>query len=52
MIAQKYELTAQAMNNVFQYCTLKALQRKSNQILCVDIFHAVKKEFQKDGRSI
>jgi SpoVK/Ycf46/Vps4 family AAA+-type ATPase len=51
MIAQKYELTAKAMNNVFQNCTLKALQRKSNQILCVDVFHAIKKEFRKEGRS-
>lgn len=52
MIAQKYELTAQAMNNVFQNCTLKALQRKSDKILCVDIFHAIKREFQKDGKSL
>ena len=52
MIAQKYEITPSAMNNVFQNCTLKALQRKSNQILCVDIFHAIKKEFQKEGRSL
>ena len=52
MIAQKYELTPQAMNNVFQYCTLKALQRKSNQILCVDVFHAVKREFRKEGRGV
>jgi len=52
MIAQKYELTAQAMNNVFQNCTLKALQRNSDEILCVDVFHAIKKEFRKEGRSV
>ncbi len=52
MIAQKYELTPRAMNNVFQYCVLKALQRESNEILCVDIFHAIKKEFQKEERGV
>ena len=52
MIAQKYELTPQAMNNVFQNCILKALQRKSYKILCLDIFHTIKKEFKKEGRNL
>jgi DNA polymerase III delta prime subunit len=51
-IAEKYELAGGAINNVVRYCTLKALERKEQQILIEDIEHAIARELKKEGKIV
>ncbi len=52
-IAQKYELSGGAINNVSRYCSLRVLRRgKGLTIFQEDIIGGIAKEFAKEGRTI
>lgn len=51
-IANKHELSGGAIMNVIRYCSLMALKRDSNVITMDDIREGVRKEYQKEGRTI
>jgi hypothetical protein len=51
-IAQKYELTAGAINNITRYCSLMALKKGSNVILLNDVIEGLRREFRKDGKIV
>jgi AAA+ superfamily predicted ATPase len=51
-IAQTYELAGGSIINISQYCSLKALQRKSNVILMADMLEGIKREFRKEGKIV
>lgn len=51
-IAEKYEVTGGAILNVVRYCSLMAMSRNNNIILHTDIINGIRKEFQKEGKTI
>lgn len=52
IISEKYELSGGALINIVRYCSLKALKRDSNVILLDDILDGLRREFNKDGKTI
>jgi hypothetical protein len=51
-IAEKYELSGGTIMNIVRYSSLKALSRKENIIRVEDIEDGVRKEYQKEGRTV
>lgn len=51
-IAKKYELAGGAIINVVQYSCLAALSRNSKTILLKDILTGIRKEFNKEGKTL
>ncbi len=51
-IAEAHEMSGGAIMNVIRYCSLKALNRKSRVIRAEDIRDGIRKEFQKEGKTI
>ncbi|MGB0931486.1 MAG: ATP-binding protein [Chitinophagales bacterium] len=53
-IAQKYELSGGAINNVSRHCALSALRRDNGdlRIFREDVLHGIQREYAKDGRTI
>ncbi len=51
-ISNDYELTGGAIVNVVRYCSLKALERNSNEIIPEDIYAGIRKEFRKEGKTV
>jgi SpoVK/Ycf46/Vps4 family AAA+-type ATPase len=51
-IADKYEMTGGAIINVVRYASLAALKRNSNTILLKDVLQGIRREFEKEGRTI
>lgn len=51
-IAKKYELAGGAIINIVRYCVLKAMDRKSHEILLDDLEHAIVREFKKEGKIV
>ncbi|MBW8686818.1 ATP-binding protein [Chitinophaga rhizophila] len=51
-IARKYELAGGAIINVVQYSCLSALKRNSETILLKDIQTGIRKEFNKEGKTL
>ena len=51
-ISEKYEISGGGVMNVIRYSSLLALSRKSNEILLSDLETGIKKEFQKEGRTV
>jgi ATP-dependent 26S proteasome regulatory subunit len=51
-IASKYELSGGSTMNVIRYSSLMALKRNSNKITLSDLEDGIKKEFQKEGKTI
>jgi AAA+ superfamily predicted ATPase len=51
-IAEKYELTGEAINNIARYCSLMALKRSTNIILLKDIVDGISREFKKDDKKV
>ncbi len=51
-VAKKYELAGGAIINIVRYCALKAMDRKSHEILSDDLEHAIIREFKKEGKII
>lgn len=51
-IADKYELSGGAILNIVHYCSLMAMSRENNIILYDDLIHGIKKEFNKEGKTI
>ncbi len=51
-IAGKYELAGGAIINIVRYCVLKAMARKSHEIIHDDIEHAIIREFKKEGKIV
>jgi hypothetical protein len=50
-IAERYELAGGSILNVVRYCSLMALQRKSDEILLPDLQEGVRREYQKEGKT-
>lgn len=51
-IAREYEISGGIIINVIQHCSLKALSRNSNRILLKDLIEGIRKEFNKNRRTI
>jgi len=51
-IASRYDLSGGAIVNVVQYCSLMAMKRGSNTIEYDDLLEGIRKEFQKEGKSM
>jgi AAA+ superfamily predicted ATPase len=51
-IANQYELAGGSIMNVVQYASLLALHRNDNKITIEDIIEGVKKEYNKEGKTI
>jgi len=51
-IAKKYELAGGAIINVVQYSCLAALSKNSKTILLKDILTGIRKEFNKEGKTL
>lgn len=51
-IAEKYELAGGTIMNVVRYASLKALSRKGATILLEDLEEGIRREFQKEGRTV
>lgn len=52
LIAEKFELAGGSIINVAQYSSLMALNRNENIIRYTDIIDGIKKEYQKEGKTI
>ncbi|NQZ09024.1 MAG: ATP-binding protein [Algicola sp.] len=50
--AQRFDLTAGAMNNVLRYCTLMAMENNSNDISRGLLIEGIRREYAKQHRSI
>jgi len=51
-IADKYEISGGSLINVVRYSSLRALKRGSNVILMEDIINGLRREYNKDGKTI
>lgn len=51
-IADAHEMSGGAIMNVIRYCSLKSLDRNSNIIYAADIHEGIRKEFQKEGKTL
>ena len=51
-VAAKYELTGGSIINIVQYCSLMAYKNGTNVISYSDLIQGIKKEFQKEGKTI
>ena len=51
-LAERYELTGGTTMNVILYSSLKAINRKSKVIKLSDVEEGIKKEYQKEGRTL
>jgi SpoVK/Ycf46/Vps4 family AAA+-type ATPase len=51
-IAEKYELSGGSILNVVRYCSVMAMSRNSKIIKYNDLINGIKKEFQKEGKTI
>ena len=51
-ISAKYELSGGSTMNVVRFSSLMALKRNSNEITLIDLEEGIKKEFQKEGKTV
>ncbi|RKH69410.1 ATP-binding protein [Corallococcus aberystwythensis] len=51
-VAERYELAGGSILNVVRYCSLMALQRQSREILLADLHEGVRREYQKEGKTL
>ena len=51
-IAKTYVISGGAIMNVVRYSSLKAMERKKKVILLRDIITGIRREYQKEGRTI
>lgn len=51
-IAQQYELSGGSIVNVVQYASLMALNRNDNEVSVEDVLNGIRKEFNKEGKTI
>jgi ATP-dependent 26S proteasome regulatory subunit len=51
-VAKKYELAGGSIINVVQYSCLTALKRNSRTILLKDVQAGIRKEFNKEGKTL
>lgn len=52
MIAKNYEISGGALINVLRFCSLRAVRRKEKMVLMEDILDGIRKEFQKEGKTL
>lgn len=50
-IAENHIISGGSIANVLRYCSIKAIQRKTNTILLRDLENGIKKEQRKEGKS-
>ncbi|MBN1209718.1 MAG: ATP-binding protein [Myxococcaceae bacterium] len=50
-IAERYELAGGSILNVVRYCSLMALQRKSQEIHLSELQEGIRREYQKEGKT-
>ena len=51
-LARNHELSGGSIMNVVRYSSLMALSRESNEIILKDIKEGIRKEFQKEGKTL
>ena len=51
-LSKKYEITGANIVNVIQYACLKTISEKNTSILKSHILEGIKKEYQKEGKSL
>ncbi|MEQ9405966.1 MAG: ATP-binding protein [Cyclobacteriaceae bacterium] len=51
-LARDYEISGGAAINVFRYSAIKAVRRGATNICKEDLLQGIKKEFQKDGKTL
>ena len=51
-LGSKYEMSGGAIMNVIQYCSLQAIRRGDNVVMVKDLEEGVRREFDKEGRTI
>lgn len=51
-VAERYELAGGSILNVVRYCSLMALQRQSREIRMADVHEGVRREYQKEGKTL
>ena len=51
-IAANYELSGGSTMNIIRYSSLMALKRNSNEITLSDLEEGIKREFQKEGKTV
>jgi SpoVK/Ycf46/Vps4 family AAA+-type ATPase len=51
-VAERYELAGGSILNVVRYCSLMALQRQSREIHLADLHEGVRREYQKEGKTL
>jgi len=51
-IAREYEIAGGTIINVIQHCMLNALERENREVVLDDIMNGIKREFQKNRRTI
>ncbi len=51
-MAGKYELTGGAIMNIVRYSSLMAVKRQDTTITLLDLEEGIRKEFEKDGRTL
>lgn len=51
-VARRYDLSGGTIMNVVRYSSLKAMSRNDNIILLEDIETGIRREFQKEGRTV
>jgi AAA+ superfamily predicted ATPase len=51
-IATRYEISGGSIINVVQYCSLQALKRGDNTLRAEDLHESIRREFQKEGKTI
>ena len=51
-ISRKYELAGGSILNVVSYCSLMALKRPERKIFLPDVLEGIKREFQKEGKTV
>lgn len=51
-LSADYEISGGSAINVYRYGALKAMTRKTREIMKEDILNGIKKEFQKEGKTI
>ncbi|MCB0457732.1 MAG: ATP-binding protein, partial [Flavobacteriaceae bacterium] len=49
-IARKYDLTGSNIVNIIQYCSLQALNQKSNILTRILLMEGIKREYLKEDR--
>ncbi len=51
-LAKDYEISGGALINVLRFCSIRAVQKKDKKVFMNDILDGIRKEFQKEGKTL